>query len=62
MILKEYLLSFKENISLLEFAIVIQMTMPGVPLIYYGDEVGLIGGRDPKIENLIHGTEKIMKY
>lgn len=25
----------------------IQMTMPGVPLIYYGDEVGLSGGKDP---------------
>ena len=37
-----------ENIKLLELAIVIQMTMPGVPLIYYGDEAGLIGGRDPQ--------------
>lgn len=37
----------KEDISLLELAIVIQMTFPGVPLIYYGDEVGLLGYKDP---------------
>jgi pullulanase len=37
----------EEDVSVLEFAIVIQMTFPGVPLIYYGDEVGLLGGRDP---------------
>lgn len=28
-------------------AVSIQMTMPGVPLIYYGDEAGLTGGKDP---------------
>lgn len=38
----------KENIELLKLALAIQMTMPGVPLIYYGDEVGLLGGRDPQ--------------
>ena len=37
-----------ESIYLLRLAIVIQMTLPGVPLIYYGDEAGLIGGKDPK--------------
>lgn len=37
-----------ENIKLLKLAVVIQMTIPGVPLIYYGDEVGLLGGRDPE--------------
>ena len=37
-----------ENIELLKLTIVIQMTIPGVPLIYYGDEVGLLGGRDPQ--------------
>ena len=35
------------NISLLKMAVVIQMTLPGVPLIYYGDEAGLTGGKDP---------------
>ncbi len=28
-------------------AVLFQMTYPGVPCIYYGDEVGLQGGRDP---------------
>ncbi len=28
-------------------AVFMQMTMPGVPSIYYGDEVGMQGGRDP---------------
>ena len=37
-----------ENMDLLKLAIAIQMTIPGVPLIYYGDEVGLLGGRDPQ--------------
>ncbi|MDI3508975.1 MAG: cyclomaltodextrinase / maltogenic alpha-amylase / neopullulanase [Clostridiales bacterium] len=30
-----------------KLAVVIQMTFPGVPLIYYGDEVGIKGGTDP---------------
>ena len=37
-----------ENMDLLKLAIAMQMTIPGVPLIYYGDEVGLLGGRDPQ--------------
>ena len=36
------------NKKLLGLAIAMQMTFPGVPLIYYGDEVGLTGGRDPQ--------------
>ena len=34
--------------ELLKMAVAFQMTFPGVPLIYYGDEAGLRGGRDPK--------------
>lgn len=37
-----------EHTDLLKLAIVIQMTLPGVPLIYYGDEAGLTGGKDPQ--------------
>ncbi|BAS28813.1 glycoside hydrolase family 13 protein [Limnochorda pilosa] len=29
-------------------AVLFQMTYPGVPLVYYGDEVGLRGGEDPE--------------
>lgn len=38
----------KENLNKLELAICIQMTLPGVPLIYYGDEAGLLGNKDPE--------------
>ena len=31
----------------LEMAVLLQMTFPGAPSIYYGDEVGLKGGLDP---------------
>ncbi|ELC8444107.1 glycoside hydrolase family 13 protein [Clostridium perfringens] len=37
-----------ENIKKLKLAICIQMTLPGVPLIYYGDEAGLLGHKDPE--------------
>jgi len=36
-----------ENVELLKLIIVIQFTLPGVPLIYYGDETGLKGGKEP---------------
>ncbi|MDB9527775.1 glycoside hydrolase family 13 protein [Oscillatoria sp. CS-180] len=31
----------------LELAVLLQMTFPGAPCVYYGDEVGLDGGLDP---------------
>jgi len=33
--------------SALRLAMLFQLTMPGVPTIYYGDEIGLTGGYDP---------------
>ena len=33
--------------NLLKFASFIQFTLPGVPCIYYGDEIGMYGFRDP---------------
>ena len=33
------------SVELLKEAVAIQMTLPGVPLIYYGDEAGLTGGK-----------------
>ena len=33
--------------SALKLAMLFQMTMPGAPTVYYGDEVGLTGGYDP---------------
>ncbi|SHJ05544.1 glycoside hydrolase family 13 protein [Parasporobacterium paucivorans] len=37
----------KKNIPLLKIAILLQMTLPGIPCIYYGDEAGLEGEKDP---------------
>ncbi len=33
--------------SRLKLAVLLQMTLPGAPSVYYGDEVGLTGGGDP---------------
>lgn len=35
------------DVSALRLATLLQMTLPGAPCIYYGDEVGLGGGPDP---------------
>ena len=35
------------NNTALKLAMLFQMTMPGAPTIYYGDEIGLTGGYDP---------------
>jgi glycosidase len=39
--------SLDRRIELLKIIVALQMTLPGVPLIYYGDEAGLEGGKDP---------------
>lgn len=38
---------YREGIRLLKLASVIQYTVYGVPSVFYGDEAGLEGGRDP---------------
>lgn len=35
------------NLVLLKLMVVIQFALPGVPLLYYGDEAGLKGGKEP---------------
>lgn len=37
-----------KKIELLKIIVLLQMTLPGVPLVYYGDEAGLEGGKDPE--------------
>ncbi len=37
----------QEDQSALKLATLFQMTMPGAPMVYYGDEIGLTGGHDP---------------
>ena len=39
--------SYHEAINHLRPALIIQFTYPGIPLTYYGDEVGMTGGPDP---------------
>lgn len=34
-------------LKILQIAVAMQYTLPGVPCIYYGDEAGLLGGKDP---------------
>ncbi len=36
-----------ENTPALKLAVLIQMTLPGAPCIYYGDEIGMSSGDDP---------------
>jgi cyclomaltodextrinase / maltogenic alpha-amylase / neopullulanase len=36
-----------DDVASVELAVLLQMTFPGAPSVYYGDEVGLKGGIDP---------------
>lgn len=36
-----------EDQALVRLAVTLLFTYPGVPCVYYGDEIGLAGGRDP---------------
>ncbi|MHA1612810.1 MAG: alpha amylase N-terminal ig-like domain-containing protein [Promethearchaeota archaeon] len=38
----------KENEALMRLAVTILFTYPGIPMIYYGDEIGLTGLNDPQ--------------
>ena len=37
--------------SKMKLAVIFQMTYPGAPVIYYGDEIGMLGTRDPFCRN-----------
>ena len=41
------LTTLKGEVRLLQIALTLQMTLPGAPMVYYGDEVGLLGETDP---------------
>ncbi|MEG1254480.1 glycoside hydrolase family 13 protein [Clostridium sp.] len=43
----EHVKNEKKALKLLKLSSLLQMTFPGVPCIYYGDEAGVTGGRDP---------------
>lgn len=38
---------YKKGVKLMKIAAVIQFTLPGVPCLYYGDEAGMQGYKDP---------------
>ncbi|NDJ75194.1 MAG: alpha-amylase [Chloroflexi bacterium] len=42
-----FLTMVEEDTSALKLAMLFQMTMPGAPTVYYGDEIGMTGGHDP---------------
>lgn len=42
-----FLTQADNNEEILKLAFALQITLPGMPMIYYGDEVGMQGGKDP---------------
>ena len=44
--------------SALRLAVLLQMTMPGAPCIYYGDEIGLSSADDPLVARPSPGPQK----
>jgi cyclomaltodextrinase len=42
-----FLTMVRGDVSALKLAMLFQLTMPGAPTVYYGDEIGLTGGYDP---------------
>ena len=42
-----FLTQADNNEEILKLAFALQMTLPGMPMIYYGDEAGMQGGKDP---------------
>ena len=37
-----------DDVEAMQLAVLLQGTLPGAPCVYYGDEVGLTGGKDPE--------------
>lgn len=44
--------------SKLRLAVLLQMVHPGAPAVYYGDEIGLTGGKDPACRGAFNWDEK----
>ncbi len=50
------------NLSKLKMAYVFQMAFPGAPAIYYGDEIGLDGGKDPECRKAFPWDENLWDF
>jgi glycosidase len=46
-----------QDVSALKLVTLCQMTFPGAPSIYYGDEVGMVGGKDPDCRRAFNWDE-----
>lgn len=56
---------FRRGIKMLRLASLLQYTLPGVPSLYYGDEVGLQGMKDPfnrGCMNWEHQNKELLKW
>ena len=42
----------------IKIAYLLQFTLPGIPVIYYGDEIGMYGGKDPDCRRTFNWDEK----
>ena len=47
----------KRDVNALKLATLCQMTYPGTPSVYYGDEIGLDGGKDPDCRRAFNWDE-----
>lgn len=56
---------YLRGISMMKMASLIQFTLPGVPSIYYGDEIGMQGMKDPfnrRCMNWNHPNTELLKW
>jgi cyclomaltodextrinase len=44
---ERFLTTCKEQVERMRLAVLFQMCYPGMPMIYYGDEIGMVGKNDP---------------
>jgi len=52
----------KHDVSALKLATLCQMTYPGAPSVYYGDEIGMEGGKDPDCRRTFNWDESTWNH
>jgi len=53
-----FISSARQDETALRLATLFQMTYPGAPSVYYGDEIGMLGGKDPDCRRAFPWDEK----